>query len=477
MTASRFAPLVGLALVAGLTGCPDTGIVCLTGTVRCGSSCVDPSADKRNCGACGQACGTDQACVPSTERIGVCVDATGGCGGACQSGQVCRAGVCTFELVAACFSSGQVTGFSRAEVRGPATSLGTSPAALAVINGTLLAADGTDQRLYQATQGVSGTEFAQRTWANRVGGVPTQVLVEGSSVFVVNASSGTLQQLTVGAPSDAGDVLGLDAGVTGGVPLATVAELPFGMNTYPEGVARLGGSLWVPLYGGYGAGPAAVGQKLARVSTADGGLFVADVVDLSTVNLHAFDGGTPVARPWAVTAHQGALYVALNNLDPQTYQPGGPGLLARVDPTSLAVTTIDLGAGRCLNPQWLASDGTHLVVSCGGQASYDSNYQLLGTTASGLVLLENDAVVASWAPGCAGGDAGCAPVLPGRFALDQGRVYLADQNAGRVFVFDVTDAGFGERRGYAGDAGLPVQACAVDAVTGIANVSDVVVLP
>ena len=59
----------------------------------------------------------------------------------------------------------------------------------------------------------------------------------------------------------------------------------------------------------------------------------------------------------------------------------------------------------------------------------------------------------------------------------EGRVYLGDQNAGRLLILDIGDAGFVERRGPMGTVGAAVQACEVDAVTGVANVSDVLPLP
>ena len=48
---------VGLGLVVlALSACPTTGVVCRTGTERCGNGCVDTQSDFRNCGACGAPC-------------------------------------------------------------------------------------------------------------------------------------------------------------------------------------------------------------------------------------------------------------------------------------------------------------------------------------------------------------------------------------------------------------------------------------
>jgi len=55
--------MVMVVTAVALTGCPDTGIVCRTGTNRCGTGCADYASDRRNCGGCGQACAASQVCV------------------------------------------------------------------------------------------------------------------------------------------------------------------------------------------------------------------------------------------------------------------------------------------------------------------------------------------------------------------------------------------------------------------------------
>lgn len=525
---ARFAcswPFVGVwALI--LTACPDTGIVCKAGTKPCGSGCADYTTDSRNCGACGRACGTGQVCQDSACRCqegtttcdgscvmtaydarncgacgqrcgdgqvceeGACkaaclietsircgdscvnsstdVNNCGGCAVQCQSGQVCRAQACTFEVVAACLTSGEIVGFKAASgEKGPPADLGTQPQALASMQGRVLSADGTDQRLYQATLSSGDITWKQASRSNRTGSVPNQVLVDGTLVYVANAGSGTLQVLQVNG-SVTSDVRIDDAGVAGEVPLVTIAELPLGMNTYPQGMVKVGSSLWVPLYGGYGAEPSLAGQKVLEITVADPRApSVVNTVDLSTLDLKAFDGGSTAARPWAITTHQGALYVVLNNLEASTYAPAGPGFLARIDPVSRAVTLVDLGADVCLNPQSVAEAASGLVVSCGGLAQYTGPAMaLVGAEHSGLVLLDaNDRRVAQWSPWACDGDAGCAPMLPGRLAVLNNRVFLADQNAGRILAFDFTDGGLTEER--------VIQACTVSSTTGVANVSDV----
>ncbi len=539
--------LGALALLL-LAGCPDTGIVCQTGTERCGQGCIDPTSDAKNCGACGNACRSGQicdnkvckcsagttscdgectvldtdakhcgacgaagstACTPTqvceqgqcrtscptagpftTQCAASCVDVTtdpancGGCAIACENSQSCRSGHCSYDLVAACFSSGQLVGLQqKSEFKGPAEPLGTGPAALAAYDQTVLVADGIDQKLYQARmRSVGGHAFARLPQVAATGSVPNQVVVDAPYVYVINSGSGTLQVLKKfdGVYPDGGAV------ADGGVGLLSVAELPLGANSYPEGLVKVGASVWIPLYGGFGAAGASAGQKVLKVNVSNPAapaVVTADTIDLSVVNLKPFDGGTPVARPYAIVSHQGALYVALNNLNPDTYVPEGPGLLAKINPTTKAVSIIDLGADKCLNPLWLASDGTHLLVTCGGAAIYNGppNYELVSTDKSAVVLLDsNDVRQSTWTPGCpagADGGAGCAPILLGRFALSQGRAYVGDQNGGRIFVLDITGNTLGERRGYSGDAGAAIAACAVDPVTHIANVGDILAVP
>jgi hypothetical protein len=121
-------------------------------------------------------------------------------------------------------------------------------------------------------------------------------------------------------------------------------------------------------------------------------------------------------------------------------------------------------------------------VSCAGAAVYDMNFALVATDRSGVVSYDPaTGVRATWTPQCAAGgaDAGCLPILPSRLAVRDGRVYLGDQNGGRIFVADLlADGGFAERRGYAAGAlSGPVQACGVDPQVGFSNVADILVLP
>jgi hypothetical protein len=524
-----------------LSACPPTGLVCRAGTSICNAGCIDPMADQRNCGACGSACGASQVCVqgvctcgPGTDSCGGqcvvtatdsrncgasadagacghacgsaqvceagacrasctagvnvpcnggCVDTAsdpancGACGLACSQGQSCRSGACRYDLVAACYWTGQAVRFDGTSfVRGTLADLGSNPAALAVARATgnrgpvaVLAADGQDRTLYQATVSASGLEPASR--ANRVGAGSNQVVVDGRRVYVVNSMSGTLQVLEQGEAGGV-DVLSFDAGVTPVVSLRTVGELNLGTSTSPEGVAVAGGALWVPLWGGSGA-EAARGQAVAKVGLSDAGVpTLIATIGLQGLDLQAFDGGS-LARPFAVVAHRGGVYVVLNNLTAVegAYYPGGPGLLARLEPSDGGLRVVQLAGTRCLNPKWAAEVGDRLAVSCGGRATYDSSYALTGLGSAGMVLLDGQDQLQDFWPAVQPTDGG-AFFLPGRFAVGGSRLFLGDESAGRVVVLDVSDAGLTEVRGV----GTAVPVCPVGAY-GFANVSDLVWLP
>jgi hypothetical protein len=271
-------------------------------------------------------------------------------------------------------------------------------------------------------------------------------------------------------------VLTVDSGVSPSLVLGTASEYNFGPNTYPEGVVSAGGFLWVPLYGGYGASAAAAGQYLARLTVdSAGNLADAGVLDLRTLDLKTFDGGKSSPKPAAVTATGGAVYAVLNNLNPDTYDPAGPGLLARADQVTGALTEVDLGAA-CLNPGWAVPVGDGgLAVTCSGDAVYDLSWSVVSLANAGVVLLNaNGAVTSFWSASCPA-DAGtlvdggpaCVPFMPGRFAVRGSRLLIGDTNSGRIAVLDVIDGGLVEVRG----------AASAVAVCPSINVGDVLALP
>jgi hypothetical protein len=584
-----------MAAVLPLSGCPNFGVVCNPGTNACGAGCADFTSDKRNCGACGNACIAGQICSNSTcvcqkgsvlcdgqcavlqtdprncgkcgnrcdqsdagpvceeggcqpsctlgvstECNGACVDTSsdpnncGTCGKKCDGVQ-CHNSHCGFAAVAACFTTGQIVGINTDGTKGPLLPLGTGPASLALYNGVILSADGNDDRLYQAR----ATDLASLGNSNQLGRGPSQVVSDPPFAYVVNSISHTLQVLQsagdAGCPAQATPDAGCafvplddggfitprmaDAGcffpaVTdggcpdtqlddgglgpftfddggcfsvpappssfmactvgdGGVTLVTIGEVDLGANTFPQAAAKAGSVLWVPTYGAYGSvvGSAA-GQKVVKVDvTNPASPTITGSVDLTALDLHAFDGGSPDPKPWTIKLVNNQLYVPLDNLNPVTYAPEGPGLLAVIDPGTGDAGVIDLHADLCLDPIGLSAQGSTLFVSCAGKAIYDSSFNLIGTSSSGVVAVDaiSRAVVAHWTPSCAADAGACAPILPGAVTVSGSVLMVGDQQAGRVFLLDISDGGLTE-------AAPPVQAC-VPPATGFTQVSDLLSLP
>jgi len=519
--------LTALGLFLG--GCPDEGVVCGEGLTRCGLDCVDLTSESDNCGSCGVACGQSQVCANSvcqcregsTQCGGQCVVTSsdplncGGCAGAggvvCGSGQVCeagacrvacspgftrcgdscvdlqrdpgncgacgtvctdsrscRAGACTYDVVAACTNTGQVVGIQSgdAPLKGPNVPVGASPQTAARMQDVLLVLDGMTPALRQATL----ASYAELPETDPVGRAPNQLLVSDPYVYVLNSVDNTLgtfrRTATPGAVTNG-------TRFPGGLGLEPVqnAAINFGANTNPFAMARVGNELFVTLYGGFS--DMSAGGKVARVSLADPSrpAKVEPYLQLPTgAALMPFAGQSTVPAPAGITAFNGSLYVTLNNLNP-SFQPGGPGLLAKVDPRSLQLESlINLGEG-CLNPGWAAPVGNQLVVSCTGRVTYDASFNVSAVEGSGLVLLSSeDAVVARYALACPEGSTGCVPPAANRFAVVGSRVYLGEISAGRIFVVEVADNQLIERLGPAS----PIAAC--PSSSGASLVGDVVAI-
>ncbi|AGC42316.1 hypothetical protein MYSTI_00967 [Myxococcus stipitatus DSM 14675] len=514
-----------------LTGCPDSGVVCGEGLSRCGDTCVDLTSASANCGACGVTCGEGQLCsegactcqAGTTACGGACVDTRsspqhcGGCAGAggtvCASGQVCeqgackvscsaegfqrcgdscvnldtdtshcgtcgtacgdarscRGGVCTYDVVATCFNSGQVVGIqSGTDFKGPSVQVASSPQSAARLSDVLLVLDSAN-KLVQARLGDYGVLPAR----NDTGRAPNQFIVRDPLIYILNSTDNTIQVLR----RDEAAIPGAPPGARfpDGITFSDIGNVPFGANTNPFAMALLREELWITLYGNLMGDPT-FGGRVLRVSLANPlRPRVVDTIDLPTgAALKPFPNNTTLPTPAGITAHRDMLYVALNNLNPATYSPGGPGFLARINPANNTVSLIELGAD-CLNPGSVASVGEQLLVSCSGKANYDANYNLLSVEKTGLVLLDaQDQVVATAPVACAPGASGCAIPAAGRFAVVGQRAYVGDTNGGRIFVHEVVGNTLVERRGLKDTSQPPIAACPA---SGFSLVSDVVALP
>jgi stigma-specific protein Stig1 len=519
--------LVALALL--LAGCPDEGALCPEGQTRCGDTCVDLASTSAHCGACGVVCSSTEVCVEggcqcrsgatlcgdtcvvtasdpshcggcasvggtacapdqvceqgqckaactlaSSERCDrSCVDLDtdafhcGACGNVCADSRSCRSGTCTYDVIAACFNTGQVVGIQAGpDVKGPSVAVGTSPQTVARMQDVLLVLDAS-MRLRQARL----SDYGELPAWNATGLVPNHLLVREPYVFVLNSTSNTLQVLRRG---------GEPAGGTGprypnGIPLTDVGSVNFGANTNPYGFVLEGSDAYVTLLGNLQT-DASAGGKVVRVSVADPTApTITDTFQLPTGEaLKPFPGHTTAPAPAGIAVHQGRVYAALGNLDLRDFSVGGPGSLARIEPATGAVELIELGTD-CLNPFWLAPVGERLLVSCGGSGIYDRNFNLIDVQGTGLVLLGTDGrVVASLALRCPEGTS-CLLASAGRFSVVGSRAYVGDNNAGRVFVVEVVGDSLVERRGLGPGAEPPILACPRS--RGPSLVADVVAIP
>ena len=507
--------------------------VCSSGQCTCGGltlcngACSDTTTDPRNCGGCagdgGTVCSPGQVCAPSpladgglsgtcqvlcgeTVCSGACVDITtdpGNCGGcAGDGGTVCAQGYgchpspggplvggCEPDVVASCIAvAGSVAPMSNGTqpVSGPAVTVGSVPGALGVLGGGLLVADeGVLRELALPNLAVTSPETVP------LGSGPNFVEVAGPSdggsfVYVVNSASNTLSILA-GPPPSAAQVLLPDGGVQA-LGLRVDGGYAFGPNTFPQPFARVGQEIFVPLYGGFSASTAAAGGKVVRLDLSNPSAPVpVGVYDLNAVDLQTFDGGQAFPRPSQALFHGGFVYVVLNNLD-AAYAPAGPPILVKIDPLqpldagvgSLA-GAVTLDATRCLDAQWMASTTSGgLLVSCFGQATFDSNFNTVAVDRSGVLSLNGgDALVASWSPQCPATGPACIPPIAGRVAVAGSRAFVGDQSSGRVFVLDVAGFQISQVVGYTDQGGVPLQPCPGEggAGAGQSNVSDLIAVP
>ncbi|WNG50793.1 hypothetical protein F0U60_46700 [Archangium minus] len=529
MRGGAFAVLLLVMGSALLVGCPSDEFLCSEGLTRCDNTCVDLSSTSSDCGACGVACSVTEVCIEGACRCragaslcgGQCVVTAsdpshcGGCAGAggtacapaqvCEQGQCkdsctgadfercerscvdldtdafncgacgdvcadsrsCRGGVCTYDVVAACFNTGQVVGIhAGADVKGPAMAVGTSPLTVARMQDVLLVLDASS-RLLQARL----TDYGELQARNTTGQVPNHLLVEEPYVYILNSTSNTLQVLQREEKSSFDHRPQFPHGIT----LTDVGSVNFGANTNPYAFALQGSDAYVTLLGNLQTAPSA-GGKVVRVSLTDPTRpVITDTFELPKGDaLNPFPGRTTVAAPAGIATRRGWMFVALGNLDSRDFSVGGPGFLVRINLTTRAMRLIALGE-ECLNPFWVVPVGERLLVSCGGAATYDRNFNLIDVRGTGLVLLNaEDHVVASHALRCPEGTS-CLLASAGRFSVVGNRAYVGDNNAGRVFVIEVVGDSLVERRGLGPGSEPPLLVCPRS--NGPSLVGDVVAIP
>jgi hypothetical protein len=477
--------------------CSAGACVCESGTSSCSGSCVVLSSDPQNCGACGKPCAQGQVCEGgsckasctlggTTTCAGGCVDTTtdplncGSCGNACAQGQSCHAGSCSFDALATCIAYtqngtiGQVIGFNASGERSQLTDVGIEPQTLSLAAPVVLVGDGNSGQLAQ----IRASDLSLLPPTNTIGVDPEGILSQPGFVYVTSTdSSSSAQSLTI-FTADAGT----DPATTG-IALSALSGYAFTAGSNPHAGARVGNTVFVPQYGcctGFGtcADPS-LGNFVATIDVTNPAAPVdAGVIDLSTLSLQSFDGGTTYARPSTALAVGSKVYFPLSNLDPSC-AVAGPGIVAIYDSADAGLSQVTLPTSECLEPFGITQVNGQVVVSCSGFSSYGPppDYAFLGTQGSGLVMLQNDQPGPSYKTQCPAGVATCQDPAFGKLAARGDTLFVADQAQGRIFVLGASDAGFVERRGYATDAG-PMFACLNDdGGSNFENVQDLIPVP
>ncbi|MCI0570384.1 MAG: hypothetical protein L0Y66_06510, partial [Myxococcaceae bacterium] len=319
-------------------------------------------------------------------------------------------------------------------------------------------------------QQVATSRLALLGGAVDTGPSPNDILVDPPYVYVVES----LQTNSL-------LVFRREEGGSGGAAVFTlVDQLPLGARTSPQAMAKVGHTLFIPLYGGMGSDDAArAGQKVVRVDVSDpGNLRLEGDISLMGMDLRTFPAETSYPYPYGITVFNGSLYLPLTNLNPTTLKPGGPALLAKVDPASGAVTSVPLDDASCLNAVHAQPVAGHLAVSCQGRVLYSSeDWTVTGVERSAIVLLDaEDHVVDTYPFTCAGGGAACAFPVASRFAVVGSSLYVGDQSRGRVVVLEVQEGRLVEKRGFGGEGGGPLQVCPASS-NGGNSVTDIAVVP
>lgn len=386
------------------SACDDEDLVCPSGEVECGGACVSILSNAAHCGACGNACGAEDACVAGSCAPNACA------GGACDALQV------------ACFSTNDVRGVSAdLSTIGPARPTDRGPIAVAVQAGTAYVANSLDATLSIVPLASSDD--------------PARAVLAGEDFEHVASHEGVLFI----ANSGGGTVIAWDP-----VRARVLDEYVFAdrNDTNPRATAFVGARAFVPLYGenetsgGQGIGVLDL-SDLATCTTATGATrppcgAVEKVIDLRA-NAAAFDApGLPF--PSRVAATDGKVYVTLANLKKVTdgplagfyVDPAGPGRLAVIDTArddALSIVPLE----GCLNPGAIAVNGAEAWVACGGGDAPG----LLRIDLSGAAPAPEPAVRPFAEHGLG---------APGNLAFCGGIGYVTDQWSGSVLRFDPTGA-------------------------------------
>jgi len=173
---------------------------------------------------------------------------------------------------------------------------------------------------------------------------------------------------------------------------------------------------------------------LAAILTACGGRSfqapppLASIAMPSGSALHPFDPANPTRPAPAVIASGpgGSAFVALTNLD-DSFAPGGPGMLVRVQPETGATTVILPGGAddhACTNSGVVRNDGNRLLVVCAGSFSAQ---ELRGRAVIEVDAATNAPLRAAAPP---------AGFQPSYVAGAAGKIWVGDFGSARLYSLD-----------------------------------------
>jgi len=312
-----------LAALVTFPACSSKELTCAADQHVCSNACASLQSDARNCGTCGNVCGTGQGC-----SAGACVD--------CAANPA----ACTAAVAVACFNTNEVrfAGDDLAAV-GPPLAVGAGPSSLAHLGGTFYVANDLSSDLTPFT--LAPLAVATSIPVPAVRADLSNVAEHGGLLWASSSGAGTL----VVVDPAAGRV---------------VTELPLaqtvGESVNPKGIAFSGSKAYLALYD---AGAVAV----IDVSTPSTPRV------LKRIDVAKYATATAVAGPSRMLAADGKIYVALTNILDLSFQQvaGANGKLVVIDTatdTVLGDTALDLGPD-CLDASALALTGTTLWVGCG----------------------------------------------------------------------------------------------------------------
>ena len=381
-----------LAFVALLPACLSSSEVeCVSGTVRCGDTCVATQTDNSNCGSCGSACSGGNVCVaaacvcPVGQGVcnGICTAVAtdpnncGSCGLKCGSGQACNQGVCQdcssggcqTALLAGCIA--RPGGFLQPIKDAPGglmlgspvnPPVATFPDALGFLGTALLYSDHDSSTLLEIPVGALGTASSERpSLVNDTTGskaftsqIDVEVADGGTRVYVMATGVNALRIFGGPSPAQAGTVLDGGAGALG---LQDLGGAAFDPGTFPEPFGKIGNDIFVPLN---------QTGKVLRVDVSNpASATVKDTYDLQPLVAGlpgggtAPDGGPFSPSPTQAIARNGYVYMAANVLrffEDFSGSDYGPPLVVRIDPTK---------SGQAAFSAVQALGGTRHLPECG----------------------------------------------------------------------------------------------------------------